>query len=353
MEGAAVVDLFCGAGGLAHGFKLERYRVAAGVDLDESCRYPFEKNNNAPFICKDVKSLTSDDLTDYFGEARYRILVGCAPCQPFSTYNQKRVDPQWSLVDAFSDLIVAHRPDVISMENVPRLLDYHGGKLFERFEAKLEDAGYKIWKSVVYLPDYGLPQRRKRLVVLGSLHGKIELEPPCCTPDSYVTVNDAIGSLPPLAAGSRDVRDPLHSASRLSPLNRQRLQASKAGGTWRDWSPELIAPCHRQNSGKGYGAVYGRMSATEPSPTITTQFYNFGSGRFGHPTQDRALSLREGALLQSFPPDYEFIKPSERLNVRKVGKLIGNAVPVDLGRSVARSVSRHISAIQSSTIIKA
>ena len=339
---ASVVDLFCGAGGLAHGFKLEGFRVAAGVDIEPACRYPFERNNGAKFHEIDVTKLTAAALNSLFVVDAPRVLVGCAPCQPFSTYNQKRRDPQWSLVDKFAELIVEVRPDVISMENVPRLAEYHDGRLFERFAQKLEASGYKLWKSVVYLPDYGLPQRRSRLVVLGSLHGAIELEQPCFAPGKYRTVRDAIGAMPAIAAGERWPSDRLHSASKLSPLNLQRVQASKPGGTWKDWDSSLVAPCHRSVKGKGYRAVYGRMSASEPSPTITTQFYNFGSGRFGHPEQDRALSLREGAMLQSFPRDYEFVESERGINVREIGKLIGNAVPVELGRAIARSVRSHL-----------
>lgn len=339
---ASVVDLFCGAGGLAHGFRLEGFQIAAGVDIEAACRYPFERNNNSTFHQVDVTQLTATGLDAMFLPGSLRVLVGCAPCQPFSTYNQKRNDPQWSLVDKFAELIAEAKPDIISMENVPRLADYHDGKLFKRFERKLETAGYKLSKQIAYLPDYGLPQRRTRLVVLGSLHGKIELEQPKFSPENYRTVADTIGEMPIIAAGERWHGDPLHSASRLSPLNLRRLQSSRPGGTWRDWDSSLVAPCHRDSKGKGYGAVYGRMSAREPSPTITTQFYNFGSGRFGHPEQDRALSLREGAMLQSFPRSYEFIEPGRRINVREVGKLIGNAVPVELGRAIARSVRGHI-----------
>lgn len=338
---AAVVDLFCGAGGLAHGFKLEGFTVAAGVDVDPACRYAFEHNNMAPFYERDVSQLSAVELLGFFGNRR-RILVGCAPCQPFSTYNQKNQDPQWSLVDIFADLITETEPDVVSMENVPRLLDFKGGTLFQRFVKKLRKADYHVTKKVVYLPTFGLAQRRTRLVVLASKHGLVRLERPKLTEQEFRTVAQEIGELPPLDAGATDPVDRLHQASRLSELNLKRLRASLPGGTWRDWDEALISNCHRRSPGKGYGAVYGRMQASLPSPTITTEFYNYGSGRFGHPYQDRALSLREGALLQSFPPDYEFVDPEGPINVRKLGQLIGNAVPVMLGRVIARAVQRHL-----------
>ena len=162
-------------------------------------------------------------------------------------------------------------------------------------------------------------------------------------PGEYATVRDAIGEMPPLSAGEVNRRDLLHQASRLSEVNLDRIRFSKQGGTWRDWPEHLVADCHRRPSGKGYASVYGRMTWDEPAPTITTQFFGFGNGRFGHPEQDRAISLREGAILQSFPPYYEFVEPGQPANFKTVGSLIGNAVPVELARGIARAIKRHLS----------
>ena len=136
--------------------------------------------------------------------------------------------------------------------------------------------------------------------------------------------------------------DRLHQCSKLSPLNLERIRASKPGGTWRDWSKDLVAQCHTQKSGKTYPGVYGRMEWDQPSSTITTQCFGFGNGRFGHPEQDRAISLREAALLQTFPADYEFVAPNHPIAISHVGKLIGNAVPVKLGQVIAQSILQHI-----------
>jgi DNA (cytosine-5)-methyltransferase 1 len=159
------------------------------------------------------------------------------------------------------------------------------------------------------------------------------------------TVHDEIGKLPPLRHGQADDLDPLHRASRLSDTNAKRIASAKPGGTWRDWAPELVASCHRVETGKGYSSVYGRMTWAAPSPTITTQFYGFGNGRFGHPDQDRALSLREGALLQGFPQDYQFTAPGERIHFKKIGRMIGNAVPVTLAGAIAGAVKQHIESL--------
>lgn len=341
----SVVDLFCGVGGLAHGFHLEGFDVAAGIDTDEDCRYPFERNNQAPFIRRDVTGLTGDDVLPLFMPDRPRVLVGCAPCQPFSRYNQKNDDPKWSLLKDFGRLIREVGPDVVSMENVPRLLDFRGGAVFREFEELLVAEKYSVSSSVVFGPAYGVPQQRSRLILLASRHGPIELIRPELDPDHYPTVEQAIAELAPLRAGEVDADDPLHRASGMSEVNLRRIRASRPGGTWRDWDPELVAQCHRSSSGRGYSSVYGRMEWHAPSPTITTQFYGFGNGRFGHPDQDRALSLREGAILQSFPPHYEFVPVGDPVHFKRVGRMIGNAVPVLLGRAVARSISTHLSRV--------
>nr|VFK01035.1 MAG: C-5 cytosine-specific DNA methylase [Candidatus Kentron sp. LFY] len=228
------------------------------------------------------------------------------------------------------------------MENVPRLMKFRSGSVFGDFIRDLEECGYHVWWNVVFCPDYGVPQQRSRLVLLASRHGHIELEAPRHSPDCYITVRKAIGDLPPLEAGNMAAEDPLHCASCLSERNLQRIRYSKPGGTWRDWPQELVTECHRRKTGRGYASVYGRMAWDRPSPTITTQFYGFGNGRFGHPEQDRAISLREGAILQSFPEDYVFTREGEEINFRRIGRLIGNAVPFALARAIARSIRAHL-----------
>lgn len=338
----SVVDLFCGAGGVTHGFLLEGFTTSAGIDVDEDCRYPFERNNRGPFIRRDITGLRGSDIASLFEPGMPRVLVGCAPCQPFSIYNQKNDDPKWRLLTDFGTLIAETSPDVVSMENVPRLLDFKGGEVFDAFVAVLERNGYHVFWKVVFAPDYGVPQQRSRLVLLASRLGRIELEPPTVSPSGYVTVENAIGDLPALSAGKIDPIDPLHRSSRLSDKNLQRIRAARPGGSWKEWDLDLVTDCHKAETGRGYASVYGRMVWNEPSPTITTQFYGFGNGRFGHPAQDRAISLREGAILQSFPRDYEFTAPSRTIHFKKVGKLIGNAVPVLLARAVARSIKAHL-----------
>jgi DNA (cytosine-5)-methyltransferase 1 len=169
----------------------------------------------------------------------------------------------------------------------------------------------------------------------------------------YKTVRETINHLPSLQAGETDEDDPLHTARELDEINLRRIQHSKPGGTWHDWPDELVLDCHREESGRSFDAVYGRMVPDEPAPTITTQFYNLGSGRFGHydTEQDRALSLREGALLQTFPEDYGFFDSLEDVGIRKTGVLIGNAVPPALGEVIGERISGFVEGTERQSVL--
>jgi DNA (cytosine-5)-methyltransferase 1 len=340
----AVVDLYCGAGGLTHGFFLEDFQVVAGIDIDDTCKYAFEHNNqNARYIQKDIRQITKDDLNALYPEGVIKILVGCAPCQPFSSYSRtaKIKDQQkWVLLDEFARLVKEVKPEIVSMENVQGLVHTD---VYQKFYDGLAELGYQVSVNrSVYCPNYGIPQTRTRLILLASRLGEIKLIPSSHNPENYLTVSKFIADLPPLKAGDTDANDPLHRASKLSPTNLERIQASKPGGTWSDWPKKLIAKCHRRKKGKSYKNVYGRMTWSEPAPTITTQCYGFGNGRFGHPEQDRAISLREAALLQTFPPDYQFVPTDQNYQIDAIARMIGNAVPVELGRVIAKSIKAHL-----------
>ena len=339
-----VVDLFCGIGGLTHGLSLAGLDVAAGVDIDISCRFPYEKNNNAVFIEGDVAQISPEVISRYFQAANISVLVGCAPCQPFSKYTHRYRKKgsnygKWRLLHSFAEKIEDVLPDIISMENVPQIIREN---VFSDFLCTLDQLGYSTSYSIVFCPDYGVPQSRKRLVLLASRFGNISIIGPEYTPRNYITVRQAIGNLPRLYDGQFSPDDPLHFCSKLSKINLKRIQNSRQGGSWREWDKSLQLKCHKKKSGKTYGSVYGRMIWDMPSPTITTQFYGYGNGRFGHPEQDRALSIREGAILQSFPPSYCFTPNDVTINKRAIATHIGNAVPVQLGRAIGVSIINHI-----------
>ena len=324
---------------------LEGLPVVAGIDLDPSCRFPYEKNNgHARFLQRDISKVTTDELKELFGHAKLTILAGCAPCQPFSTYAQRYEldgkDGKWGLLYQFARLAQGTMPDVITMENVPSVAKH---AVFRDFVDTLERLGYEVWHGVVDSSRYGVPQMRRRMVLLASRHGHIEMIPP--THERPKTVRQAISFLRPIGAGECMPGDKLHVASTLSEKNLKRIKASKPGGTWRDWPQDLIAECHRAESGRTYPGVYGRMEWDKPAPTMTTQCFGFGNGRFGHPEQDRAISLREAAILQGFPREYAFVPWDDEVSFKVLGRLIGNAVPVDLGRAIARSINEHLTTI--------
>ena len=347
MENCTVIDLFCGAGALTHGFIKEGFNVVAGLDADKSCKYAYETNNpGATFIEKKIEDVEAAELKQWYPEGHIKILVGCAPCQPFSAYTQRKHDRKrkWELLLYFSHLISKIKPDIFSMENVPNLTTFKNREIYQNFLDALEDNEYEVSAyPEVYCPDYGIPQHRKRLVLFASKpeYGKIKLLNPTHTPDKYKTVRDVISDLEPLEAGKTSQNDPYHKAAGLSELNLRRIKASRQGGTWKDWPDELVAECHKQESGNSYSSIYGRMIWCAPAPTITTQFRGFGNGRFGHPEQDRAISLREAARLQTFPDDYEFVHPDEPHSITTISRFIGNAVPVELARVIARSIKPH------------
>lgn len=340
----ACVDLFCGAGGLTHGFVLEGVPVVAGIDIDPACRFSYEANNSAKFVERDISKVTTAELNQLFGDADLKVLAGCAPCQPFSTYAQRYgldgKDGRWGLLYQFARLAQGSMPDIIAMENVPTVAKH---EVFHDFVDTLKRLGYNVWFDVVDSSHYGVPQTRRRLVLLASRHGEIRMIEP--TIDKPKTVRQAIGHLGALSAGEAAPRDKLHVSAALSEKNLKRIKASKPGGTWRDWPDYLVADCHRAESGRTYPGVYGRMEWDKPAPTMTTQCYGFGNGRFGHPEQDRAISLREAAILQSFPRDYAFIPQDGEVSFKVLGRLIGNAVPVDLGRAIARSINQHLASV--------
>ena len=344
------VDLFCGAGGLTHGLERAGIDVRLGVDVDPSCAHPFSANNAAAFLLADVASLDTSMIASNFQGGRVTLLAGCAPCQPFSTYSRSAARQgdgkrkgrgsrdDWTLVRRFGEMVQALQPDLVTMENVPPLLDQ---PVFAEFLRCLD--GYSVDHRIVDVRDVGLPQTRKRLVLVASKLGPIKLAAPDGAERS-TTVRQTIGNLRPISAGEADPLDPLHVASRLSATNLQRIRASKPGGTWRDWPDELRAKCHRRSTGATYPAVYGRMDWDQPSPTITTQCFGYGNGRFGHPEQDRAITLREAAMLQGFPQEYSFVAGEHRPSFARIGRLIGNAVPVPLGEYVGRALRDHVDA---------
>ena len=340
-----VVDLFCGIGGLSYGMKSNGLKILEGFDLDATCKYAYETNNDATFVYKDIRTVTKDDVLPLYSPKAIRVLAGCAPCQPFSSYaykNKKKDVNKYNLLYEFGRLVKEIHPDIVTMENVPSIVSFKLKPVLSDFIKVLLEEKYHVTYQVVYCPDYGIPQTRKRLVLLASQLGEIKLIPPTHNKTNYVTVQDVIRDLPPLNAGDSCPKDSLHRCRALSSLNLQRMYATPYGGSWKDWPEHLRLKCHKKEGGKSFGSVYGRMVWEEPAPTMTTLCTGIGNGRFGHPEQNRAISAREAALFQTFPSSYRFFQNEQEVSLTKASRYIGNAVPPRLGEIIAESIKNHI-----------
>lgn len=341
-----VIDLFCGIGGLTHGLIKEGIDVVAGIDNDDTCRFGYEYNNKTKFLNRDISEVTAEDINKIFGNKKntIRVLAGCAPCQPFSRLNLKKItEKELQPLEKFAQLVGQTNPDIVSMENVSGLANMEKYPIFKTFINALEKGGYKYKYEIVDVSDYGVPQRRKRLVLLASKYGDIELIKKTHK-NKKVTVRDVIKNLEPINHGGVSKQDPLHRSRKLSQLNLQRIQSTPHnGGNSDSWNEELILECHKKKSGKTYSStVYGRMRWDDPAPTMTTQCIGLGNGRFGHPVQDRAISLREAAIFQTFPKNYQFYDPEKNIIIGHIAKFIGNAVPVRLGSVIGKSIKKHV-----------
>lgn len=210
-----VVDLFCGVGALSHGLLAAGFDIRAGYDTDARCKFAYETNNSAEFFARDVSKLTANEIKAHFSGELPSVLAGCAPCQPFSTYKQRYdEDPQWGLVEKFAKLAVQVEPDYVTMENVPALERYKGGRVFRRFVSVLQSGGYSVDWTIAKCEQFGVPQRRRRLVLIAAKGGRTANLSAGST--AVISVKEAIGGLPELSAGQVDPNDKLHIASSLS-----------------------------------------------------------------------------------------------------------------------------------------
>lgn len=342
------VDLFCGAGGLTHGLIRAGVRVDAGVDADPQASFAYEKNNDgARFLPWDVTGKNAPSVAKLFGGSKddVRLLAGCAPCQPFSKLNKGEGESHasWGLLHAFSRFVKGIEPQLVTMENVPELTR-RGEDVFRAFVRSLESLDYQVDWRIVQCADYGVPQSRRRLVLLASRLGPISVpEGDFSGRLNWHTVRSTIEDLPPLGSGAVDAKDPLHAASKLSERNLERIRSTPLDGGSRDsWPRRLELDCHRKTSGRKYVSIYGRMWWDRPAPTVTTLCTGLGNGRFGHPVQDRAISLREAALLQGFPPGYRFWHDGQKPPRKSVARMIGNAVPPPLGEALGKALVSHV-----------
>lgn len=349
------IDLFCGAGGVTRGLLDAGIDVVAGFDIDASLQRVYEENNKRQngqkvrYFNTKVEEITKNDVDALVGTHTDRqkkkekfLLAGCAPCQPFSLKNKNRHnknDHRRTLITYFADLVKETKPDFVFMENVAGLPNLEPDNL-KYFTDILDDEGFSWETKIVNALHYGVPQNRKRFVLLASK--KQEIKIPEGEYDgiskSYKTVGDVIQGLPPLEAGSEHPSIINHKAANLNDLNKIRIKETpKNGGSRTDWRQELWLKCHLNEDGTPKSVhkdTYGRMCWEKPAPTLTTKFNSITTGRYGHPEQNRAISLREGALLQSFPKDYTFYG-----NMQAIARQIGNAVPPKMAEAFGKYFS--------------
>lgn len=347
-----VIDLFSGCGGSALGFKQAGFDIKVAVDIDTLASESFKLNfPEAKVFTSDISTISSKELLEAAGVSSGEeiIIIACPPCQGFSTArrrSQASTDPRNTLIYEFLRVVADIKPFAFVMENVPGLAKGIGKTMFEDIVSRLKKLGYDLVCKVVDTADYGVPQRRKRLVLIGINNPKNRLIFPKPTnqdsdsSEGYLpawnTVRNSIKDLKKITAGEKSEDDPMHSASNLAGVNLKRMAITPHDGGGRtSWPEELVLECHKKVT--GYKDVYGRMKWDAPSPTITGGCVMISKGRFGHPEQDRAISLREAARLQTFPDDYKFAG-----NTGKIAAQLGNAVPPLLAKRIADTLALYI-----------
>jgi DNA (cytosine-5)-methyltransferase 1 len=347
MRRIRVADFFCGCGGTSAGLNAAGLTLLVGIDHDHDAAQTFRSNfPRVGMVERPIETIRPKDLVDFIPKHRSFPLLfsACAPCQPFSKQNKARVrritrTHEASLLDHLHRFISFFRPEYVFIENVPglqRISDRTGP--FARFVRFLEAKKYCFDHSVVKAQDYGVPQRRERLVLLASRLGEIKIPDPTHGPGKttrkYSTVWEWIGDLPPLQAGESHPLLLNHRARALSDTNLKRIRSTPPGGDRRSWPRSLLLDCHR--SYDGHTDVYGRLDANRPAPALTTKCITLSNGRFGHPNQDRAISVREAADLQTFPRSFVF-----QGSLASMARQIGNAVPVLMAQVIGESISQH------------
>ena len=340
-----VFDFFSGCGGSTKGFHKAGLIPSFALDIDEDAANTFMANfPEVAFVIKDIMQFDSNQLEKLLSEADRTLFCGCAPCQPFTGQNTTKPDsesdPRRTLLSRFGELVADHQPDYVFVENVPGIQRVSGNCLLTRFDNNLKEQGYHTKFGVVESRKYGVPQRRRRLVFLASRKAAIEFPDPTHDPAlgrPYSTVRDWISHLPPIVAGETHSTIPNHRAANLSPLNLQRIRATPPEGCRADWPQELHLACHSKNGYRGHSDVYGRMKWDGPATGLTTRCISLSNGRYGHPDQHRAISVREAAGLQTFPDDYEFCG-----SLSSQARQIGNAVPVLLAEVFGRHILSHM-----------
>lgn len=347
------IDLFSGAGGLSEGMKQAGFNVLAAVENNFDAAKTFKVNNpDAHIFESDIRLVSPTEIKNKTGLSRGEldILSGCPPCQGFSTLTSKydENDQRNSLINEVSRLVRELLPRAVMIENVPGLMT-RGSNFLESFIEELKELGYRCSYDVLQVADYGVPQERRRFVLLAGLGFDIKIPSPTHSRNGdfglpkWKTVKDALSDMPPpilhkdslLCGGPQKFN--WHVIRQLAPINLKRLLYLKEGGNRYDIPDHLRPKCH-QGKNSGFGNVYGRMSWNKPSPTITGGCTVLSKGRFGHPSENRTMSVREAARLQTFPDSFIFNTES----IDKACQMIGNALPCEFARIMSEACKEAI-----------
>ncbi|EKN3570332.1 DNA cytosine methyltransferase [Yersinia enterocolitica] len=345
MKKIKVFDFFSGCGGTSQGFTQAGMDVVFGLDFDRDAGESFKLNfPKAKFYTSDIRTLNIDVVNNIVNPLRkkgYPILFsGCAPCQPFSRQNghKSSKDPRLNLLKEFSRFVENIRPDFVFVENVPGIQKVDAGNgPFIEFVQLLSNLGYSYSYDVLPALWFGVPQTRERLVLIASkvCDAVLPHKTHDGTMNPYTTVRDWIDHLPKIEAGTSHSEVPDHQSAKLTDINIERIRATKEGGGRETWPEHLILPCHLKH--KGHTDVYGRLSWDKPASGLTTRCISYSNGRFGHPEQDRAISVREAACLQTFPLEYRFVG-----NLQSKARQIGNAVPPKMAEAVGKEIIKQM-----------
>jgi DNA (cytosine-5)-methyltransferase 1 len=330
----------CGVGGATRGFLDAGIHVIRGVDVDETCKKTYEENNKpATFLVKDIQHLTRHDLLDGTNLSKDDkfVLIACAPCQPFSRAGLGKPKDSQSIVSAVGRLIREMKPDFVFAENASGFWKSYP-LIYEEFLKPFLELGYHYECDVINLKNYGVPQNRLRYLFIASRDHEISLPQRTHGKDlkPYVTVKDTIKKYPRLKAGGQSKNFPNHMCYKVSEITLERLRNTpKNGGSRTAWPSHLVLKCHRGK--KGHSDVYGRMSWKKVAPTLTCRCISVSNGRFAHPTQNRGISVREAAALQTFRDEFIFYEPKS-----VAARHIGNAVPPLASLLIAQKVIESI-----------
>jgi len=333
------IDFFCGAGGLTRGLLNAGIEVLAGVDNDERLRETYIHNNEpSRFINSDINKIQIHELRETLGiqDSDVTLYAACTPCQPFSTLNRLQgKDKRKVLLLTFAQIVEESPPDFIIVENVPGLNNAIGKEIYKKFLRVLKKGGFTEAADLLDAKHFEVPQTRKRFILVASRHGSISLPEPDTNANRFATVRGSIEKYPTIADGGTSADYLNHTSRKLKPHLLRIVQAvPKDAGNRRDIADtSILLKCHQKNPNV-HKDVFGRMAWDAPSPTLTCRCIDVYCGRFTHPEQDRGISLREAAALQTFDDDYEFFGTS----LVGISRQIGNAVPVKLAEQLGKSV---------------